>query len=87
MLFYSQICSLISEHITQILRTEPRLALLISSRANHSELRILKNSHLCSLLLVSFLLVSHLLVSHLLTSLHTLLGRAGILAILRLLNF
>ena len=80
-LFYSQIRSLIPEHITQILRTEPRLVLLICSGSYRSELRILKKSHLYSLLLIDFLLVSHLL-----TSLHTLLGRAGILAILCLLN-
>ena len=81
MLSYSIICSLIPEHITQILCTEPRIALLIYSSANRSELRILKHSNLCSLFLIGFLLVDHLL-----TSLHTLLGRAGIHAILRLLN-
>ena len=82
MLVHSARRILIPEHITQILCTEPRLALLIYSSANRSELRILKHSNLYSLFLIGFLLVGHLL-----TSLHTLLGRAGILAILCLLNF
>lgn len=56
-LIYKQIHFPIFEHIAQILRTEPRLALLISSGSYRSERQILKNSNLRSFLLVGFLLI------------------------------
>ena len=60
MLIYKQIHFSIFEHIAQILRTEPRLALLISSGSYRSECQILKNSNLRSFLLVGFLLIKKL---------------------------